>query len=356
MLICCVLIQNIHQLPNIIHGREDKRPSPAIQDISKNSELLGTNREEPVSFVQDAQTAKNPFESIKDFFINKFPVYGYVFTSVLHGIAGLTSINNFLFSDKLKKLFDKITVTASKAVTSTTYAFLALDSFKKNKMFDFIARLLDPLFVPWMKLEDIHLARGMSAGLTLIDFSQMSKLPNKPMSKFENFFSNLKASVQMLEESFSSGLGAKRKLFVKAENDKGHTMALFGHMIMLGSMLGVFFGANQRNLMNKIGGVIRNLGGFLGDITMILHGDESFVLSGCFYAANAVVDALQRFLPANIIDPINHFNMILNNIGTYHYSKISRKRNQEQFNDSFAKKSSSDITSPNGSKPLAMAA
>jgi hypothetical protein len=55
VLICCVLIQNIHQLPNIIHGREDKWPSPAIQDISKNSEFMGSNREEPVSFVQDAQ-------------------------------------------------------------------------------------------------------------------------------------------------------------------------------------------------------------------------------------------------------------------------------------------------------------
>lgn len=356
MLICCVLIQNIHQLPNIIHGREDNRPSTAIQDISKNSELLGSHREAGLSFTQDSKTAKNSFESIKDFFINKFPVYGYIITSVLHGIAGLTSINNFLFSDKLKKLFDKITVTASKAVTSTSYAFLAFEALKKNRMFDFIARLLDPLFVPWMKLEDIHLARGMSAGLTLIDFSQMSKLPDKPMSKFENFFSNLKASVQMLEESFSSGFGSNRKLFVKAENDKGHTMALFGHMIMLGSMLGVFFGANQRNLMNKIGGLIRNLGGFLGDITMILHGDESFVLSGCFYAANAVIDALQRFLPANIIDPINHFNMILNNIATYHYGKISRKRNENKFNDSFAAKKPSETHSEHRSKPLTMAA
>jgi hypothetical protein len=243
-------------------------------------------------------------------------------------------------------------VTASKSVTSLTYAFLALESFKKNKIFDFIARMLDPLFVPWMKLEDIHLARGMSAGLTLIDFSQMSSLPKKSMTKTENFFANLKAMVQMLEESFSSGLGAKRKLFVKAQNDKGHTMALFGHLIMLGSMVGVLFGANQRNLMNKIGGVIRNLGGFLGDITMILHGDESFVLSGCFYAANAVIDALQRFLPQNIIDPINHFNMILNNIATYHYGKISRKRNEDNFNDSFALKSNPQSGFKAGLKPL----
>jgi hypothetical protein len=74
------------------------------------------------------------------------------------------------------------------------------------------------------------------------------------------------------------------------------------------------------------------------------------------YAANAVIDALQRFLPANIIDPINHFNMILNNIATYHYGKLSRKRNENKFNDSFAQKPPSDITSPNGSKPLAMTA
>jgi hypothetical protein len=344
-------MSKINDFKNISYGREavDKIRTQKIQDIKNLSEEF---REEEFNPKINANSFQGVPKNISNFFINKFPVYGYIITSVLHGIAGLTSINNFLFSPSLKKLFDKVTVTASKSVTSLTYAFLALESFKKNKIFDFIARMLDPLFVPWMKLEDIHLARGMSAGLTLIDFSQMSRLPKKSMTKTENFFANLKAMVQMLEESFSSGLGAKRKLFVKAQNDKGHTMALFGHLIMLGSMVGVLFGANQRNLMNKIGGVIRNLGGFLGDITMILHGDESFVLSGCFYAANAVIDALQRFLPQNIIDPINHFNMILNNIATYHYGKISRKRNEDNFNDSFALKSNPQSGFKAGLKPL----
>jgi hypothetical protein len=344
-------MSKINDFKHISYGREavDKIRTQKIQDIKNLSEEF---REEEFNPKINANSFQGVPKNISNFFINKFPVYGYIITSVLHGIAGLTSINNFLFSPSLKKLFDKVTVTASKSVTSLTYAFLALESFKKNKIFDFIARMLDPLFVPWMKLEDIHLARGMSAGLTLIDFSQMSRLPKKSMTKTENFFANLKAMVQMLEESFSSGLGAKRKLFVKAQNDKGHTMALFGHLIMLGSMVGVLFGANQRNLMNKIGGVIRNLGGFLGDITMILHGDESFVLSGCFYAANAVIDALQRFLPQNIIDPINHFNMILNNIATYHYGKISRKRNEDNFNDSFALKSNLQARLEDGLKPL----
>ena len=117
--------------------------------------------------------------------------------------------------------------------------------------------------------------------------------------------------------------------------DEGHTMGFFGQMIAFGSFLGVAFGANKRNLMNKVGGVIRNLGGFLGDITMILHGDKAFKLSGVFYAANAVIDAVQRFLPESIIDPINHFNMILNNLGTYFYAEVSRRRNEGSFEDSF---------------------
>ena len=138
----------------------------------------------------------------------------------------------------------------------------------------------------------------------------------------------------MVEEMIKGGFGNKRKIMPKAK-DEGHTMNFFGHLISLGSFLGVAFGANKRNLMNKVGGVIRNLGGFLGDITMVLHGDKAFKLSGVFYAANAVIDMVQRFLPESIIDPINHFNMILNNLGTYFYADISRRRNEGSFEDSF---------------------
>lgn len=319
----------VNRSDNITSIQQERKASASLD----SARTIHLERGEPIP----SMTIKTEQSPLADFIKNKFPAYGYTVTSVLHAIAGITSINNFLFPEKFKKLFDQVTVACSKAVTSITYAFLALEAFQKNKTFDCIARLLDPLFVPWMKLEDIHLARGMSAGLTLIDFSQMRKVGDQAKTKSENFFANLKATVEMLEESFKSGLGAKRKIFVDPEHDQGHTMAVFGHTIMLGSMLGVLFGANKRNLMNKVGGVIRNLGGFLGDITMILHGDRAFRLSGIAYAANAIIDAVQRFLPKSIIDPINHFNMILNNIGTYYYGKISRRRNENQFNDSFQK-------------------
>ncbi|MDD9899137.1 MAG: hypothetical protein OXU45_09095, partial [Candidatus Melainabacteria bacterium] len=233
----------------------------------------------------------------------------------------------------LTEFLNKNTVRISKAVTSIRYGHLAIEALKNNKIFDFIARALDPLFVPWMNLEDIHLARGMSAGVTLMDFSQNRIVGGRAMSKSDNFFKNIKAGIQILEEIFKGGLGDKRKIFVGTEKDQGHTMAIFGHTIFVGSMLGLIFGANKRNLMNKIGGLIRNIGGFAGDMTMVQHRDPDMKRAGIFYAINAVIDALQRFLPKEIIDPINHFNMILNNIGTYFYGKISQNRNEQVLVD-----------------------
>lgn len=269
---------------------------------------------------------------IDNFFKNTFPKYGYYLSSAMHALTGLNCLKNFL-PKFLTDFLNHNTVRVSKAVTSIRYAHLALEALKNNKIFDFIARILDPLFVPWMKLEDVHLARGMSAGVTLMDFAQNRLVGNNHMSKSENFFKNIKASIQILEEIFKGGLGEKRKIFVGTDKDQGHTMAIFGHTIFIGSMLGLIFGANQRNWMNKIGGLIRNIGGFAGDMTMVQHRDPDMKRAGIFYSINAVIDALQRFLPEEIIDPINHFNMILNNIGTYFYGKISQNRNDQVLVD-----------------------
>lgn len=283
--------------------------------------------------LQDSVLPRN--DSITEFFKTKFPKFGYLVACVMHGIAGITSVKEGLLPKPIKKTVDTIAISLSKFTTSANYLSLAFEALKENRTFDFLARILDPLFVPWMKLEDIHLARGMSAGATLMDFSQNHKLTKKDHeTQIGNFFSNCRAGLSMVEEMIRGGVGENRKIIPKGK-DEGHTMHFFGQLIALGSALGVIFGANQRNLMNKIGGLIRNIGGFLGDMTMILHGDKAFKLSGIFYAANAVIDAVQRFLPTEIIDPINHFNMILNNLGTYFYAEISRRRNEGSFDDSF---------------------
>lgn len=311
-----MLLQAANSLQDGFYFREPVAGRPKLEPLVKAETTL-TSKEEG---------------AVNQFFTKHFPKYGYLVSSMMHAITGLNCLKNFL-PKSLTDFLNTNTARVSKAVTSIRYAHLAIEALRNNKIFDFIARVLDPLFVPWMKLEDIHLARGMSAGMTLLDFTQNRLVGNAIMSKTDNFFKNIKAGTKILEEIVQGGLGKDRKIFVGTEKDQGHTMALFGHMIFVGSLLGVMFGANKRNVMNKIGGLIRNIGGFAGDMTMVQHKDPDMKRSGIFYAINAVIDALQRFLPKEIIDPINHFNMILNNIGTYFYGKISQNRNENTLVD-----------------------
>lgn len=306
------------------------------QEESINRLFEDSQRIKQVSGLPHRRVAPSRNDTIQEFFKTKFPKYGYLTACVMHTISGLTSIKQDILPKAFKKTFDHVTIGLSKFTTSANYLSLAIEALKEKRMFDFFARILDPLFVPWMKLEDIHLARGMSAGASLMDFSQNHKLQDKDRKGvIPNIIANTKATVSMIKEMIQGGIGKDRKVIPVGEKDEGHTMHFFGQLISLGSFLGVAFGANKRNLMNKLGGVIRNLGGFLGDMTMMSHGDKAFKLSGAFYAANAVIDAVQRFLPQEIIDPINHFNMILNNLGTYFYAEISRRRNEGKFEDSF---------------------
>lgn len=324
-----ILEQNQRQIDNqdlasLKENEQGLNPDIAVSENLRGQDLELLHSEPELSKVQATEIdSLSSFEKIK----KALPKYGYVFSSLMHMVSGVTSLNKSILGKAFKEGLDKFTVRLSKGITSVYYSLLALDAIKEGKSFDAIARLLDPLFVPWMKLENIHLARGLSAGMSLVDFSQNYKMPKEKQGLISNFVSGMKATASMIKEMIQGGTGEKRKLFVPVEKDKGHTMALFGHTIMLGSALGIL-SHNQRNTLNKVGGVIRNLGGFLGDMTMVMHGDKSFKLSGLFYAANAVIDALQRFLPDDVIDPINHFNMILNNIGTYFYGQVSNKRNE----------------------------
>lgn len=263
---------------------------------------------------------------------DKLPMYGYILTSCLHALAGITNIKNFL-PKKAKEFLDVNTVRLSKGVTSVNYFFLGIEALMKNRVLDFVARILDPIAVPWMNLEDIHLARGLSAGMTQIDNSQVDLV--KKYQKGEGLMANLNAHVKafghMLKENLTGGFRQHFDVFFGGKKDKGHSMALSGYLITTGSLIGVLFGANKRNIWNKVGGVLRNVGGFFGDFTMMKYPEINNKISGAFYSVNAVIDALQRFLPKDIIDTVNHFNMILNNIGTYYFGQISRAKTDNKF-------------------------
>ncbi|MBT6843084.1 MAG: hypothetical protein HOA17_04710 [Candidatus Melainabacteria bacterium] len=130
----------------------------------------------------------------------------------------------------------------------------------------------------------------------------------------------------------SSGLRSVKELFKgNDQHDKGHSDALSGYFMMIGSVMG-YLGKANKNIFYKLGGAIRNLGGTVADIALFGHPEPDFNISAMFLSINTYMDIVQRFLPAkmlNIILPWSNFSMAAYNIGVGLYLNRSSKKSNE---------------------------
>lgn len=114
--------------------------------------------------------------------------------------------------------------------------------------------------------------------------------------------------------------------------DKGHTTALSGYTMILGSLLG-YMGKEDKGLAYKIGGTIRNLGGILADISIFGHKDPYFNASAIFLSVNTFMDIVQRFIPPamkQIILPWSNLSMAAYNVGCGLYLNRSDMKSNRQ--------------------------
>lgn len=129
-----------------------------------------------------------------------------------------------------------------------------------------------------------------------------------------------------------SGLMSIKELFKgDDQRDKGHSDALSGYLMMFGSILG-YLGKANKNILYKLGGAIRNIGGTVADIALFGHPEPDFNISAMFLTINTYMDIVQRFLPAkmlNIILPWSNFSMAAYNIGVGLYLNRSSKKTNE---------------------------
>lgn len=159
----------------------------------------------------------------------------------------------------------------------------------------------------------------------------------------------------------ASGLESIKSLFKGNDRDKGHTDAVSGYLMILGSLLGYMDKAGK-GLFYKLGGTMRNAGGAVADIALFAHEDPDPNISAMFLSVNTVMDMLQRFIPAkmlNLILPWSNFSMAAYNIGVAIYLNRSSKKTNEgdkiKYHDTDLnlKKKSSPITKANPGVELA---
>lgn len=132
-----------------------------------------------------------------------------------------------------------------------------------------------------------------------------------------------------------SGLDSIRQIFVGDNTrDQGHTVALSAYIMMLGSFMGYFFGIKDKESpIYKFGGLLRNVGGAIADISLLGFPDVEQNLSGTFLGIATVLDAIQRFIPRGdqrLLNMVNNFAAGAYNIGVNLYLNRSNRKNKNE--------------------------
>ena len=249
-------------------------------------------------------------------------IHNFLNNPVLNIALGLASVlsagTDFIHIPKpLKQIVDKYSIVSIKGAMIARYLETAVEAFNQNRVVESVGRLMGVAALPLVKLNDLTLASGLGEFIPQLDLALEGKVQQKkslrlsaqPETKFENLKIWFSSLGEAYKEIFSGGLGENRKLF-PTDKDEGHTLVMAGTLTFLGAALGMLFGTKSRDLANKVFGSIRSLGGLVADYTLLTHPDSNMRKTGVVTTIGSMVDGIQRFLPENTLNTINHLNLL----------------------------------------------
>jgi len=105
-----------------------------------------------------------------------------------------------------------------------------------------------------------------------------------------------------------------------------------GALMILGSLTGFAFARTERDsLAAKVTGIIRNLGGIIGDLDFIFKYDDlDHKLTGSFCGIASICGVVQRFIKdSDIANSFSHALVACDNIGFTIWSLASKKKNDQ---------------------------
>lgn len=250
----------------------------------------------------------------------------YSLPSVLHVAAAadkLLGLNIIKNQDRAQN----IALNATKFANSLAYGGLSVQAFKDNRMLDAIAKFIDPVVTFFFPIEDINLARGISAGINNIDFS-MAKMVPKNLGRWENLQANFEVGAKILKDIFNVKSFTKdSNIFVKPQNERGHNLALAGHLMVISSILGLAF-----KPLNRIMNLVKNCSGIMGNLVASYHPDPEKRLAAGLFNVSSAFDMVQKFTSKELSYIINNVNMAVYNMGLFFYGNLSNKRTENNFN------------------------
>lgn len=304
----------------------DKRAEEAQLKTDSSEQIKKQISLDPSAQYSAAVTKPAPEKhgKVYDFIHQTLPAITTFSASILHGITGAGRITKILPSP-IQNFLEKHTLNFSKLINVTNFSVKSFDAFKKGEGFLGLARLLYPLVVPFLKLEDVFLGSGLSSGLTMMYFGQ-EKMIKKSDDNLDNIFLHLKQFKKTLKEIFTKGAGPNGVIFKKWGGEEPHTMFLSGVFNFTGGAMGLLFKyvfklPGQFGVFaRRLSAIVRNIpGGALSDYAKIFSNNSNLRKAAWGYLGTSGIDLSEPFLEEENGTTASHFTQALNNIANYYY-------------------------------------
>lgn len=277
-----------------------------------------------------------------NFLRDKLPVIGYGAASLGHLLAGIGGISK-AFPKPLAEFFDKYALKFSKLVNVANYTHKGVEALANKRGLEGLARLAYSAIVPFVPLELVFTASGISSGPTMFEQAIRHKIKYKnatiespqgsPESISEDLKENWKAFCLMFKETFGNLWGADRKVFIHPDREQGHTMFLSAWGNFLGAIGGILAGSDRNSALGVASSLARNGGSFGCDWAKFIHPDLNNKLSAAFYAVVSACDLSKLFTSKATAHTLSQFGMAMNNFANYFYVNTSKATTDGEFKD-----------------------
>ncbi len=226
-----------------------------------------------------------------------------IFNAILHGLTVLSSLSPQ--SNKLMKTINKACNALAFSFTKyivpfISYGFATVQSFKNKRMIEGLIKLIPPLLLPAVGNANIDAVFGANTAL--------NSAYDIATKRFEDRAKDSPEFAEKLKEAEKT-FGGYNKLIIKEMKDicadffkgklnKADTGTLIADILILcGAGPMIAFARKARDTVSaRVLGLLRNIGGIIGDISYLIDPDKRRKLIGALCGGAAITHIAKRWV------------------------------------------------------------
>jgi hypothetical protein len=333
---------------------QDKKPESVVP-ISEN--LVDDMHKEVVLESKTLQDTNVQNQSIKSFFdpnrlINDVRYRNNVLSASNAFLHGLATVTNFIAKDNpalkvINHVVDRSAFFCTRWLTPyISYGHAVFTAFGKQKEPILgLIKAIPPAFFPIVGDANIDMVYGTSTAFNQPYDNIMNRIKER-IATSDDYAKEVQdarksplAFSGLVFKELKSFLGD----FVQGKSDfwKEGIFVINCAMMFAGSIPMLLFGRDQRDTtLAKISGVLRNVGGTLGDVGWVFGGkvEKEKVIMGIVYTLAQMADIAKRFVSEDVSKVLIHLSAALNVSAMTVWNTLNTENNKKTIDDIVSEK------------------